>query len=369
MTTAYWLAIILSFGLAAVLTPVVRSVAFRSGILDDPASAPDRKRHKQPTALLGGWAIILATLITWWILAGLHHFSSALFPLKYLIGITVAGLFIFVGGWLDDWRHWTASRQLLWPTLATLATIAVGIGIQFITNPFGGLLTLKQWQIPILTWDGVVYHLTLWADLFTFVWLMGMMFTTKILDGLDGLVSGVGLIGAVVVFLLTLRPEVNQPQVALLALGLGGACAGFLIWNWHPAKIFLGESGALYIGFLLAVLSIISGGKIATALLIMGLPILDLAWVILQRLLIKKTSPFRTADRLHLHFQLLEAGLSVRQAVLLLYGVTLSFGLTTLWFHGTDKVVALGVLAIVLIALLIWITVRRRRQPPVSGVV
>ncbi|MBI3573229.1 MAG: undecaprenyl/decaprenyl-phosphate alpha-N-acetylglucosaminyl 1-phosphate transferase [Candidatus Kerfeldbacteria bacterium] len=361
MTAWYLLAIGLSFGLAVAATLLVRTFAYRRKIVDDPNQAPERKRHDRPTALLGGVAIVLSSQIAWLLLNHLGAFSVQPLPAKFFFGLSLAGLAIIIGGGLDDWRRLSPRAQFMWPLLAGLFVIMAGIGVDFITNPFGGVLFLNQFRWTILTWHGMPYHVTLWADLFTVVWILGTTYTTKILDGLDGLVTGLGVIGSIIIFLLTLRPEVAQPSVALLALVLAGACAGFLLFNWHPASIFLGESGSLYIGFMLGVLSTISGGKIATALLILGLPILDLAWVIAQRWLFQKTSPFKTADRRHLHFQLLEAGLSTRQSVVLLYGLTALFGVATLFFSGRQKVYALAGVLGVLILLTAWVS-RRQRQ-------
>lgn len=353
---------ILSFALTAAFTAVIIPLARRWRIVDDPASAPERKRHVVPIPLLGGIAVIMTELIVWWVLIKTGHLTSVSLPLKYFFGLTAAALLLAGGGWLDDWRRGSPGQQILWPIFAALAAIASGIGVSFITNPFGGLLYLNTVSIQLFVWHSTPYHLTLWADLFTFLWLMGAMYTTKLLDGLDGLVSGIGVIGALIVFALTLRPEVNQPGIGLLALSLSGACAGFLLFNWNPAKIFLGESGSLFIGFMLGVLSIISGGKIATALLILGLPILDVIFVIIQRWFFRRTSPWRTADRSHLHFRLLDAGLSVRQAVGLLYTVTIVFGLTTLFFHGLAKVYALAGLTLVMIGLVWWVASRPGRS-------
>lgn len=344
--TEYVIGPVLGFGLAVVLTIVIRRVAVRWNIVDDPASAPDRKLHARPTPLLGGAAIILAGITTWWLIDWMFP-NQPLIPTRNMIGLSLAGLWLLIGGWIDDRYHVKPGWQLIWPVLAAISAITFGIGVDFITNPFGGLIYLHRV-----------------ADIFSFVWLMGMMYTTKILDGLDGLVSGVGVIGSLVVFLLTLRPEVNQPGLGLVGLIFGASCLGFLLFNWHPAKIFLGESGALFIGFMLGVLAIISGGKIATALLIMGLPILDLAWVILQRRLGANVSPFRTSDRRHLHFRLVDSGISIRKSVLLLYALTLLFGLATLWFTGPAKLVALGVVLIVLAVLVLWLSRRLRRQAP-----
>lgn len=362
----YLLALSGSFVLAAVLTPLLRLVAARLKMVDDPASAPNRKMHGRPIPLFGGAAIILASVTMWWILVHQGLLNSAAFPVKYVVGLSIAAGFILIGGGIDDRFRLRPWSQLLWGVLAIVAIGMAGIGVEFITNPFGGLLYLNQFNLEIVKIGHVPYYLTLWADLFTFLWIMGSMYTTKILDGIDGLVSGIGVIGSVIIFLLTLRPEVDQPAVALISLTVAGACAGFLLFNWHPASIFLGESGSLFIGFMLGALSIISGGKIATALLILGLPILDLAWVIFQRRFITHTSPFRTADRSHLHFRLLDAGLSVRQTVGLLYGVTLLFGLSTLYFSGRQKLYALAGVAAVMVALVLWIIRRTKNRPPIS---
>ncbi len=360
MTNHQLLALIVSFVATVVLTPVIGWWAQRWGAMDDPTSAPLRKRHRRPTPLLGGLAILIVANAMWWWLVPHQHDTSDV-TTKALWGVLIASLVIAVIGSLDDRFNLSPRRQLVWAVIAALVMVAAGVGVKFITNPFGGVLYLDRAQWSVFTWHGINYHLTLWADLFTLVWLLGAMYTTKILDGLDGLVSGFGAIGAVVIFLLTLRPEVNQPGVAIMALALAGACLGFLVWNWHPAKIFLGESGSLFIGFSLGILSIVSGGKIATALLILGLPILDLLWVIFQRVR-RHTSPLETADRSHLHFRLLDAGLSTRQTVSLLYLVTLVFGLSTLFVSGKSKVYVLAMLLVLMIALVIWVSLRIQRS-------
>ncbi len=363
MTSSQLISLFLSLGLAAVLTPLVMFVARKWLAVDDPTIAPDRKRHTTTVPLLGGLAIIVSTWMTWAVLMLLHRVVGVDVPAKYIVGLTIAGGLIAIGGALDDRYHLTAKQQIWWVLAAVLVVTVSGIGVTFITNPFGGGLDLTTIQWTIFRWHDLPYHLTLWADLFTVVWLLGASYTTKILDGLDGLVSGLGVIGSLIVFLLTLRPEVNQSGVGLLALSLAGASAGFLIWNWHPAKVFLGESGSLYIGFMLGVLSIISGGKIAPALLILGLPILDLLWVIIQRLR-KRRPPFTSADRLHVHFRLLDAGLSVRQSVSLILALVALFGVSTLYVSGRQKLEVLGGLLVVMILLVWWVMYRiaRRRK-------
>ena len=144
-----------------------------------------------------------------------------------------------------------------------------------------------------------------------------------------------------------------------MAFIFAGACAGFLVWNFFPAKIYLGESGALLIGFTLGVLAILSGSKIATALLILGLPMLDVVAVAVRRVFVERKSPF-AGDLLHLHFQLRSLGWSDRKIVLVYYAITALFGISTLVFTGITKVLALGVLLLIGTGLVIYASLARR---------
>jgi UDP-N-acetylmuramyl pentapeptide phosphotransferase/UDP-N-acetylglucosamine-1-phosphate transferase len=219
----------------------------------------------------------------------------------------------------------------------------------------GGVMYLDTIKIKIFTINNLPYHIVLLADLFAFFWLMTMTYTTKFLDGLDGLVSGITTICAVILFALSLNKEVAQPETALLAIIFAGASLGFLIFNFHPAKIFLGEGGSLYTGFMLGVLAIISGAKIATALLILGIPLLDVLWVIFRRIFLK-SSPFM-ADKKHLHFRLLDIGLSHRMAVALLWLLSLIFGIAALFLGSQQKLISLIILFILMIILAIILVV------------
>jgi len=154
-----------------------------------------------------------------------------------------------------------------------------------------------------------------------------------------------------------------QPETALLCIILAGVALGFLIFNFHPAKIFLGEGGSTFLGFTLGTLAIISGGKIATALLCMGIPILDVIWVVSRRLITKK-SPF-LGDKKHLHFRLLDIGFSHRQTVLFLWFMSACFGITALFLKSRGKLIALGVLAFIMIVLaliLVWLYRRKYKR-------
>ncbi len=279
----------------------------------------------------------------------------------------LGALFIMIGGVLDDRYSLSPRKQIIWPIAAALVVIASGVGITYITNPFGGPLGTEQIRLDayqkILFWfRGWPYKLTILADVFTFLWLLGMMYTTKFLDGLDGLVPGVTIIGALIVAALALDPVVRQRETALLALVLAGVFMGFLFWNWHPAKIFLGEGGSLFAGFMLGTLSIISGSKVATTALVLGIPILDVLWVIARRLLWERHSPL-TADRKHLHFRLLDLGFSHRKAVLVLYAFTAYFGITALFLQSKAKLAAFIIIsAIISIVVAVPMWMRRMRN-------
>jgi len=339
----YFLPFLATFLIAIVLTGLIRRFALRWKIIDEPDE--ERKIHKKPIPLLGGQAIFISFfLVLGYYLFFTDKILSGQILLKNLIGVFLGGLLLMIGGFLDDKYKLAPRWQIIWPITATVVVIASGIGINYITNPLGGTVDLNNWEKILFWWNGVPYKITLFADAFTFIWLMGMMYTTKFLDGLDGLVSGVTTIGAVIIFFVSLMAEVSQPETAMMAIIFAGACAGFLLWNFNPAKIFLGEGGSLFTGFMLGVLSIIAGGKIATTLLVMGLPILDTFLVLLQRLVTKKSLVL--ADQKHLHFRLLDAGLSQRQAVFSLYFVTLVFGSSTLILKSEGKLLALGLLCL-----------------------
>ncbi len=355
MAINYFLALIASFLLSVFFTILVKKIAWKFKILDQPGG--ERKIHRRPIPLLGGWAIFIAFFL---VLGYLSFFTNLIIGrnilLRYLVGIFIGGLFLMIGGTLDDRFNLKPSRQIIWPILAALGVMISGIGISFITNPLGGILRLDFYTI---NWGG--YNFFILTNLFTFVWLLGIMYTTKFLDGLDGLVSGITAIGSLIIFFLSLAPEVNQTDTAFLAIILVGACLGFLIFNFYPASIFLGEGGSLFTGFMLGILAIIAGGKIATALLILGLPILDVGWVILRRLFWDKKR-LGLGDEKHLHFRLIKFGFSQRQAVLFLYFLTTVFGVLALFLQSKEKLIALVVLGLVMVILALVLTLNYRAR-------
>jgi len=347
-----------AFFLSLVLTRIVKTLAFKFKIVDNPTEP--RKIHKAPVPLLGGFAVFFA----FWILVFFALFFGFL-PGKYvsenfLYGIFIGGFFLMIGGFVDDKLNLKPRFQLIAPILACFSVIGSGIGVEFVTNPFGQAVVhldsfVYDFNLPFF---GAVSFVLI-ADVFTFVWLSGTMFTTKLLDGLDGLVSGIVTIGSLILFALSLTDKTYQPDVALLAIILGGAFFGFLFWNAHPAKIFLGEGGSVFSGFMLGVLAIISGGKVATALLVMGIPILDVVWVVGRRFFLERKS-IASSDGKHLHFRLLTAGLSHRQSVFLLWSLSALFGISSLFLQTQGKIYSLLILGLVMIFLGLWSTQRSK---------
>lgn len=349
---SYLIIFLLALVLAAALTILVKKAAVYFNIVDYPdagdASGLKRKIHSQATPLLGGLAIFLAYFLLLFIFA--NNFFSGNLGWRQLLGFFCGALILMIGGTLDDKYNLRPQQQIIFPLLAVLAIILGGVEIAKITNPFGGVFNLQSWFL---------IGPTLIA-----VWLLGLMYTTKLLDGVDGLVTGITAIGSFIIFLFTLTTRYYQPNLALAAIILTGACLGFLIFNFNPAKIFLGEGGSLLLGYILGVLAIISGGKIAITILVMGIPILDLIWTILRRLLQGK-NPFRFSDKKHLHHRLLELGLTQKQTVLIFYSLALIFGLTGLFLQSRGKFWALIILAslMFLIIIVFWWLDRRFKKP------
>ncbi|MEI7741256.1 MAG: MraY family glycosyltransferase [bacterium] len=314
-----------AMALAFLFTGKIRKYCLAKNIVDDPKSA-ERKTHKVPTPLLGGVAIIISIAV---VLAGVYRFAPVLIHpniLAMLPWIALAGFIILVGGVLDDIFALPAKVQIMFPVIACFVVVFGGdLEITKITNPFGGFIEIGL------------------SKIIAFAWLMMMTYTTKLLDGLDGLATGITAIGAFMIGLLSLTVIYFEPSVAMLALIFFGALVGFLAWNFNPAQIYLGEAGSEFVGFFLGVLAIIGGSKIATALLVVGIPMLDVVSVMWRRF--REGKPVFGGDRKHLHFQLAER-FGVRKTVWILYALSASFGLVTLSLQSRVKFLALIAVAI-----------------------
>jgi UDP-GlcNAc:undecaprenyl-phosphate GlcNAc-1-phosphate transferase len=327
----------LAFLLSFTLTLPVRRLAHRTGIIDKPKGV--RKIHKKSTALLGGLAIFLSiAAVVIGILATGDLLTSGEVTRNHYIGVLLGGLILMIGGILDDKYELPPQTANITPVLAAATAIGFGIEVDKLTNPLGGVWVLESWQ----------------SDLLVFVWLMIVMYTTKFLDGLDGLATSVSTVGAVMIMLLSLTAAYYQPDVALLAAVTIGAYVGFLFWNMHPASIFLGEGGSVFVGYMLGILAVISGGKLATALLVLGIPLMDVIWVIARRW---KKNGFKNivkGDRKHLHHRLLTLGWGQTTIVVLYVAIASAFGISALFLQSKEKLVALLVLTLVMVLVAIF---------------
>lgn len=350
----YIFALIVSFIAGLVFTALAVWLAKKLRILDQPNA--ERKIHKKPIPLLGGLGVFLAfNAVVLFYLLKTNNLTGDTIEMKNIVGLMIGTLFLMIGGFLDDKYDLKPWQQIVWPITAVVSVIVAGVGIDWITHPFGdGLIYLNETQITLFWYKGFPYQITLFADIFTFFWLMGMTYTTKILDGLDGLVSGITIIAAIFIFFTALnKGEIIQYDIALLAIILVGVFAGFLVFNFNPANVFLGEGGSTIAGFLLGAISIISGSKVGVTLMLLSIPVLDFLWTVIRRLMERK-SPFRSADRKHLHHRLLDVGMSVKQAVFFLYFVAIVFGIMVYQLQDYGiSMVALFFLAILIFMLIV----------------
>lgn len=325
--TSYLLGFSLAFAISAGLTPMVRRYAIAHGIMDRPKDP--RKIHRLPIAYLGGLAIFAGFVLTVMLSLPIN---------RQLVALLSGCLILVTVGVIDDVRGLSPWTKLVFQFLAAAVALAGGIGITSFTDPFGGevLLTAGRFSLSL---GGIRFHITPIANVLSLVWMVGLANTVNFLDGLDGLASGVSGIAATVMFALAVGPRVHQPGVAMLAIILAGATFGFLPYNFFPARIFMGDSGAYFLGLTLAMLAIYSGAKLATAALVLGFPIIDMLWAVIRRLATGR-SPFK-ADRGHFHHLLLDAGMTQREAVLTLYAVAAGFGTIALLIGSFAKLIAL----------------------------
>lgn len=342
---------LIPFGLALFLsiplTIVIRFLSLKLGFLDYPSP---RKVHQKPIPRLGGLAVFLSFFL---VVLGYLIFAPEMLSFvsekiagidKNLFGVLVGALILVLIGLYDDIKDIKPLPKLIFQFISAGIVALFGIRIWWFSNPFGSPIVLGSW-----------------SPLFVILWIVLLVNVVNWLDGLDGLATGISGIAAMILFFLSIQPSVNQPATALLCLILAGSAFGFLLFNFHPAKIFLGDAGAMFFGYMIAIFAIISGGKIATASLVLGIPIFDAVWVILRRILTRK-APW-VGDKRHLHHRFLEAGFSQRQAVLLLYGISLVFGIFALFSNTLGKLWAGFILLILMVFLaVILIFLERRRH-------
>ncbi|HET6282418.1 MAG TPA: undecaprenyl/decaprenyl-phosphate alpha-N-acetylglucosaminyl 1-phosphate transferase [Polyangia bacterium] len=309
------IAFVLATACAALLTPLIRTLALRLGVLDHALSS--RKIHGRPVPRLGGIAIVAAFYVP---LIALNFFRSEvgrmfLAERNQAVGLFMGGLLIAFLGIYDDLWGAGAKRKFVVQFAVAGLLYYLGFRIDAVANPFGEPLHLG------------------WAGLpFTLLWMVGVVNAMNLIDGLDGLAGGVGLVAVITTFLVALQR--GHPLMILFCAALGGAILGFLFYNFNPASIFMGDTGSMFIGFVLAAAAIQTNQKSSTAVAViipaiaLGLPILDTILAMSRRAV--RGRPLFRADKEHIHHRLIAVGLSHRQAVLLLYGLTLFFGAVAL---------------------------------------
>lgn len=318
------LTLLITFILSIILTPMVIKFAYKVGALDNPNK---RKVHKKVIPSLGGLAIYISFMIGVLIVQPTVTYHHA---------IMLGGFIIIVIGMIDDVIDLSPRIKLAGQIIAALSVVYFGhIQINFINLPFGNTLEFGIFSIPI-----------------TILWIVGVTNAINLIDGLDGLAAGVSSIALISITGMAI--VMGQSYVMVIALILLFSTLGFLFYNFYPAKIFMGDTGALFLGYMIGVLSLLGFKNIAfisfiVPLLILGVPISDTLLAIIRRIVNKQ--PLSKPDKSHLHHCILEFGFSHRQTVLIIYGISALFGLSAFIFSKTTLWGSILIIAIILLLL------------------
>ncbi len=335
---------VLAFGTALAIAVVVSGMIAalaRYGIVC--ARIEHGRRHKCHVSRLGGVAMTVAFV------AALIMHPALVLTHDWRMLIVALIAVVAVGLW-DDYRPMTWRTQLFAQVCIAVFLFIVGLRITAVSHPAGGMVTLAD-AASIFTWA---------SFLVTIAWIVGVMNVMNWLDGIDGLGGAVALIAAGAIFATALFPHVYQPPVAIAAAAFGGAVCGFLVWNWAPAQIIAGTSGAFFWGLLIATLAIFAGAKIATTLLVVVVPLVDALWVIVARLRAGE-SPFR-ADRRHLHYRLIDRGWRSWHVATLYATLIGAIAASAVGSTVAVKVAVITGVACIMIGILLWLTYDEGRQ-------
>ncbi len=303
------LSLAVAFFISYMAVPVVRIIAFKIGAVDVPKD--ERRMHKVPIPRMGGLAIYFGFLVSY------LCFTPAI-ELKHF-GILIGATILVITGIIDDKYVLKASVKLILQLLAAVIPVALGLRIEFMTNPnfLSGkaFMMLGSLSVPI-----------------TIIWIIGLTNALNLIDGLDGLAGGIAAISSICLVVVAISAGSTTAIVPLAAIA--GATMGFLPYNINPAKIFMGDTGALFLGYMLATLSVDGFFKSYAAIsllipiVVLGLPIFDTGFAILRR--IKNKQPIMSPDRSHLHHKLVDAGFNQREAVGILWSISGLLSLTSI---------------------------------------
>ena len=275
---------------------------------------------------------------------------------KHFIGVFIALSLIVCINFIDDMKNISRILRLTIEIIAAVVIVSSGVGMETITSPFGGYIDLTTG-----TFDFLGIEISPLADVITIFWMVAMMNVMNWMDGVDGLAGGVSAISSFVLFVLSLLPFVDQPDMALLAIILFGAIMGFLPFNFFVGSIKLGDTGSKFLGCILAITAILNQGKIATFFLVLGLPIFDFIWVIGRRLFIDKKSPM-IGDTNHFHHRLIRAGFSKKQTTLIMWSISLVFGILALVLDNAFEKL-LGLLGMMVVLFIFsWLVVQKDKE-------
>lgn len=308
------------------ITPFIIRFAVRIGAMDVPRD--NRRVHKEPKPLIGGLAIFASFVITILIFLPIT---------KQLIGILLGSTFIMICGFIDDLKPMRPRIKLILQVFGAIILVYFGVRIKIVTNPFDnmGMSDIGWLSVPA-----------------TIFWIVGVTNAFNIIDGLDGLAAGVASISCITLFIISLIN--GRITAAFLTAALAGSTIGFLPYNFNPAKIFMGDTGAQFLGFVLAAISIQGAIKSAAAIVItvpilaLGLPIYDTLISMIRRFINKR--PVMEADRGHLHHRLLDMGLSQRQAVLVMYSISALLGISAIFAMELSTIKSFFILLFVICA-------------------
>lgn len=341
MQNAHIIGFLIAFILSLAIVPLVRSFCLKKGLVDIPN---ERKVHKNPIPRLGGVAIWLCTILTFVILV-LVNWN---YPYgNGLSGILLGGSIMFLLGLIDDLYDLNPKFKLVIQVGAALIAYLLGVKIEILFNPFGAAFSLGILSLPI-----------------TVIWLVGLSNAMNFIDGVDGLAGGVSTICAITLCVVAIYT--HQPISAVMASILAGSMMGFLVFNFHPARIFMGDSGALFAGFVLAGLSVTGVLKSITAtmllpILILAVPIIDISYSVFRRL--SSGANLLKADADHIHHKLLRAGFSHNRVAAILYLVCAGAGATAAIIVGAQRLY-LSILLVVFMLMLILSKIAKIRKIP-----
>lgn len=324
MLKVYGFPFLLAALISYILTPYIKTLAFKIGAIDKP---DNRKVHKKIMPRLGGLAIYIAFMLG--VVASLELTWD-------IVGILVGATVIVAVGVLDDKYQLPAKVKLAGQIVAACVLVAFDIRIEWLNNPFGGYFYVDYWlSVPM-----------------TIFWVVSFTNVVNLIDGLDGLAAGVSAIASVTVILVAVQQ--GYYHIAIMTAALAGGIIGFIRYNFNPATIFMGDTGSMFIGYLLAAISVYGSVKTAATIALivpaiaLGLPIMDTAFAIMRRY--TNGRPIFQPDKGHLHHRLLAMGMNQKQAVLLMYAITAVLGIAAVLWAEVDGFYAALIIAVIITA-------------------